>query len=872
MANFLVSSYGAHADGVTNDADHIQAAIDAAVGAGAGNTVVFQTATYLITAPIVLTGVTSLTLSGATATIKTGNNYTGYSTDGVYGLDVTGCTGITFSGLTFDGNKAGTAAQFCLIVTRINTNITFTSCTFKNSNYHALYIQGANTGITFTSCAFTDNCSDGGPATTDSDVYGGVGSTLTFTSCAFTRTRASKHQAMYISGGTGTYTNNTFTGPAIAYDFRAGTHTINGGSGTVGTVIILQQGAPQVTARDLTFNIDIDDLCAPTVEAAYATGSGTLTLLDCMFTATTAATWRGLRAQNAGVVIARRCRFLKFSVQVVYVENSAGGHIIDRCLLDGSKVSDGTRGTGTGVYSDNNTGSLLLLGCEITNVTQSINNVDGLVQNIGYSWPSKKMSLRRNALLIGGGREFAIGDTSPDVWLSAGSIQGPSGGRFFTEANDEYFVALDNPILPGTSDFWLSFWVWRNSVVPMEGPFRLYSATIPENDLGLVFLSNSTQIRFTLSNNLASVDFTLADISAASWIHYALSVDRSGDATLYRNATSVQALDVSAAVSASIGTNVHYMGIGTGFGSGVLDGRLSRFGYGTGLLTQDDVTELYNTGSGKFYSELGAGLAAKVSHYWNLNETSGDAYDALGLIKMTDTNTVTSCNGPTDAGIEDGGSIPEIVSLDGNDYSFAQAVGATQPTYDQFGPNNKPAMVFDGSQYFRHAAKLLTTAAGHVFVVAMQSSAAQDAFLSQSDEAKTDELLAFGVSASGQVEYRQSKTTETEDRLVGNAFIRASVWHLFEYISSGTAVTLKMDNVTQTITVATGANAGDWGSDATGGAVDSTILGGVLGSSAANLLTGSIAEVLVYNTEPTDLEVIRIRNNLAKKYALKIDK
>jgi hypothetical protein len=224
-------------------------------------------------------------------------------------------------------------------------------------------------------------------------------------------------------------------------------------------------------------------------------------------------------------------------------------------------------------------------------------------------------------------------------------------------------------------------------------------------------------------------------------------------------------------------------------------------------------------------------------------------------------------DGPQYGEPSDGDPIAVFESREGSRYNFVQATAATRPTYDQVGPNNKPALVFS-EQYLSHPAQLLTTAAGRIFIVAKSDGNDADSFLSQSDVAKTDELLSFGVSG-GKLQYRQDKTTETEDALTGDTAL-STTWHVLEYASDGTTVTAFVDGVAQTLTETTGANSGDWGSDNTTGTVDNTVLGGVVGSSAANLLKGSIAEVLVYNTAPTAVNIARIRRALAKKYGVTI--
>jgi hypothetical protein len=80
-----------------------------------------------------------------------------------------------------------------------------------------------------------------------------------------------------------------------------------------------------------------------------------------------------------------------------------------------------------------------------------------------------------------------------------------------------------------------------------------------------------------------------------------------------------------------------------------MNGSISRLAYGQGTLpTADEIAELYNQGNGKYYAELSAGLANKVTHYWNLNEAYGVAYDA----KSTNDGAVTCVGLLTNNGFE----------------------------------------------------------------------------------------------------------------------------------------------------------------------------------------------------------------------------
>lgn len=222
------------------------------------------------------------------------------------------------------------------------------------------------------------------------------------------------------------------------------------------------------------------------------------------------------------------------------------------------------------------------------------------------------------------GALFSIYNSRPSLWLSADRNIGTVGARKWT-ASDKHRFQPGTSVKPGLSDFWLSFWVYRDAVTAAHGIFRTYENT---RNFELYFPASAThlQFQFQATNYLS----TLAGVAATTWTHVAVAFDRDGLATIYINGVVKDTKDISG--SAAVNINGSLTTIGSLVSTSYLSGRLSRFGYGTGLITADDAVELYNQGNGKFYAELSAGLAAKVTHYWNLNEGSLDdpAYDACG--------------------------------------------------------------------------------------------------------------------------------------------------------------------------------------------------------------------------------------------------
>jgi len=87
--------------------------------------------------------------------------------------------------------------------------------------------------------------------------------------------------------------------------------------------------------------------------------------------------------------------------------------------------------------------------------------------------------------------------------------------------------------------------------------------------------------------------------------------------------------------------------------AGLMNGRIGPVGIAKGyVLTSDDISELYNSGSGRLWAQLSSDLKAKFGKaWWDMTEES-DGSGAVaraswdGDLNLTDYNTVASADGP----------------------------------------------------------------------------------------------------------------------------------------------------------------------------------------------------------------------------------
>lgn len=118
---------GAAGDGVSDDASALQAMLKTIP---AGATVDFGSRTYLIGTPLDGTGLSNVKLTGRATFIARGE------TDFEFILDISGTSGTTIEGLTFDANKAQRGAakgRLSCLSANATKSCTLTGCTFKNS-------------------------------------------------------------------------------------------------------------------------------------------------------------------------------------------------------------------------------------------------------------------------------------------------------------------------------------------------------------------------------------------------------------------------------------------------------------------------------------------------------------------------------------------------------------------------------------------------------------------------------------------------------------------------------------------------------------------------------------------------------------------
>ena len=206
---------------------------------------------------------------------------------------------------------------------------------------------------------------------------------------------------------------------------------------------------------------------------------------------------------------------------------------------------------------------------------------------------------------------------------------------------------------------------------------------------------------------------------------------------------------------------------------------------------------------------------------------------------------------------------------------FAQATGTKQPKFYKTTSarliGGQPTVSFDGGDLLRFAGTIGTPTSGHVFIVCqintLPAGGGVAVVLSSSDEVTTTRLSEVELSnpVTDTLLAFLQRNNDTGDLLRGDTVLTAGTDYVLEVSSTGTLTSQRVNNVVQTITVATGVNNGDWFGDTSDR--DNVVLGCRKNTAEAAFFVGDIAEViLVNNANLTAGERTNLNSYLNSRY------
>lgn len=230
-------------------------------------------------------------------------------------------------------------------------------------------------------------------------------------------------------------------------------------------------------------------------------------------------------------------------------------------------------------------------------------------------------------------------------------------------------------------------------------------------------------------------------------------------------------------------------------------------------------------------------------------------------------------DGATTPATADGNVIAVWKDKSGNGYDVSQTDNGMRPVLKlgANGINGKPAIKFDGSndRLTRSVANWLSTDnTGTIFIVYRLDAIGSYQYLLSTFDTGTAATYGLGfyaaMTAANPYMAVYQCNNDTFDRLLGNTTIEVATNYLAVYRSDGSDYLFLVNGVNQTITVGSGGNTGDWFSDTENR--DNFTVGGGIYNAAGNFINGSIAEILVYNSNLTGEDLANVENYFANKY------
>ena len=217
-------------------------------------------------------------------------------------------------------------------------------------------------------------------------------------------------------------------------------------------------------------------------------------------------------------------------------------------------------------------------------------------------------------------------------------------GALLVAASSQYLYTNDpSPYIegqnlsPGTSDFTMSLWLKLNTIAFSGLQYVVFDGASSNGDPGFgIRINTAGQFLPIVGDGTTRYSCNSVVLSTGTWYNVTVVMTRSANMVMYINGSS----SCSVAISASSGANILHTSSGLALGGvGVaaeyVDGIMDEVGIWHRALTTTEVTDLYNSGSGRGLSDLTTAEKVNLAAYWPMDElSSGSApvtrYDVTG--------------------------------------------------------------------------------------------------------------------------------------------------------------------------------------------------------------------------------------------------
>lgn len=239
--------------------------------------------------------------------------------------------------------------------------------------------------------------------------------------------------------------------------------------------------------------------------------------------------------------------------------------------------------------------------------------------------------------------------------------------------------------------------------------------------------------------------------------------------------------------------------------------------------------------------------------------------DTAGLVGYWDARRIL--------GLQDGGSVSQWDDLSGGGFHMAQGTGSKQPRWLMSGINGVPAVDFDGTDdLLVYAGNLSTSVSGTLLMVWQTDvlGVANQTIFGSGDEGSTTRFLRVRQTTGGAESISQRDAEASADTVDGSLIMAATQAHIFALTADDTAYVMRVNGLTDaTLTVASGANAGDW----LGGtsARDNVTLGASkIQASETGFSNGKLGCVLLYDGAKTAAQLQVLERWLAQVWKVRV--
>lgn len=167
------------------------------------------------------------------------------------------------------------------------------------------------------------------------------------------------------------------------------------------------------------------------------------------------------------------------------------------------------------------------------------------------------------------------------------------------------------------------------------------------------------------------------------------------------------------------------------------------------------------------------------------------------------------------------------------------------PTFSSSGVSGQPAVDFDGTNDSLITNTLTNATSGCVVMVFRPDAVNSDRVIwSSSATSTTTRRLFGGIMPTGVVRMQQ-RDEDPDMQLTGNTTLSAGAAVVVEWSTDGSVHTMRVNNSTQTITVGSGSNNGDWFGDTS--SRNNFVIGALITTSSGFFFDGAVAYLGVFD-------------------------